>query len=103
MASLGCFTAILKIKDAALAKTFKNYPFTIATLVALSVLDSNLLILTVSQFMGYDCFNIKYSSDSMEKVFKFSLSVSIITKCLNIAYSGLQLNYFNSHATRLLA
>lgn len=65
LSSLGCFIAILKIKDPALTKTFKAYPFTVATLMALSVLDSNLLLLTISQFMAYDCFTIKYSSDSM--------------------------------------
>lgn len=65
LSSLGCFMAILNIKDPALTKTFKSYPFTVATLMALSVFDSNLLLLTISQFMGYDCFNIKYSSDSM--------------------------------------
>jgi hypothetical protein len=75
---------------------------TIATIMILALIDSNLLLLTISQLMNYDCFTIKYTSELIEKMFKFSLSVSMVTKFLNVAYSFLQLRYFNSNAARLL-
>lgn len=38
----------------------------------------------------------------MGKVLKFSLATSIVTKLLDIAYSGLQLNYYSANAHRML-
>lgn len=68
----------------------------------LSLADSNILFLTLSQMMNINCFKVKYSSESMGKVLKFSLATSIITKLLDIVYSGFQINYYNANANRML-
>jgi hypothetical protein len=63
IASLASFIAILKIRDPSLVKMFKIYPISISTIMVLSLMDSNLLLLTVSQLMGMECFKIKYTSE----------------------------------------
>jgi hypothetical protein len=68
----------------------------------LSLLDSNILFLTISHILSLDCFKIKYTSLSMITVLKCSLAISVITKIVNIVYSGIQLNFYNANAHRLL-
>lgn len=102
LSSLGCFIALLKIRDPGLVKEFHAYPITMSIIFILSLADSNILFLTLSQMMNFNCFKVKYFSESMSKVLKFSLATSIMTKLLDIVYSGFQLNYYNANANRML-
>jgi hypothetical protein len=101
MSSVGVVIAILKIKDRGLVKLWREYPIVTMGLLMLSSVDSSLMFLTITNLMNMECFKAKFNDERMEKVFKFTLGVSIITKLLNISYSSIQLFYTSKH-TRLL-
>lgn len=93
LSSIGVVIAILKIKDRGLLKLWREYPIVTVVMLLLSSVDSSLMFLTITNLMNLECFKAKFNDERMEKIFKFTLGVSIITKLLNISYSSIQLLY----------
>lgn len=69
----------------------------------ISLTDSNFVFLTTSGLFNVELFQANLASPPMVSVLKFSLASALIVKTISLAYSAMQLLYYNANAYRLLA
>lgn len=103
LTSIICVIAILKIQDPSLLSAWKKHPIIVFSIVTLTLADPSIFFILNSQLMHLDIFSTKFQSLSMNKLFKGVLISSLLVKLIDVSYSSLQLNFFQSHSHRLLA
>ena len=91
---------VVLIHDKNLFKTMKNKMPLLVIVMLFGCIDGTIIFIFITSLCGAEYFKVNFE-DSMIKVLKGVLVLSIITKGMNVFYSAIQLNY-TSNLSRLL-